>query len=47
MSSCLLTLLVFSLVSYGNKVCDHAVCVDVCVHVHGQDKVTKRVVNNC
>lgn len=29
MSSRLLTLLVFSLVSYGNKACDHAVCVHV------------------
>lgn len=48
MSSCLLTLLVFSLVSYSNKTCDHAVCVHVCVHVRGQDtqKVTIRVVNN-
>lgn len=48
MSSCLLTLLVFSLVSYSNKACDHALCVHVCVHVHGQDtqKVTIRVVNN-
>lgn len=48
MSSCLLTLLVFSLVSYGNKARDHAVCVHVCVCVHGQDrqKVTIRVANN-
>lgn len=47
MSSCLLTLLVFSLVSYGNKACDHAVCVHVyvcvCVRARERQKVTARV----
>lgn len=51
MSSYLLTLLVFSLVSYGNKACDHAVCMHVYVHVHVRvkdtQKVTIRVFNNC
>lgn len=53
MSLCLLTLLVFSLVSYGNKACDHAVCVHVyvCVRVRVKDRQKRktpfRVLNNC